>query len=72
MSHSIGMEIKMISETLYPRTKQELIRALQGLRISQIEIIEPYDPSNPDELIKNAKQMFHKSGNVTAILVRSQ
>lgn len=61
----------MISETIYPRTKQDLIRALQRMRIQQIEIVEPYDPSTPDELTKTAKHMFHKSGDVTVILVRS-
>lgn len=61
----------MISETLYPKTKQDLVRALQKMRIAQVEVIEPYDPSTADELTKTAKQMFHKSGNVTVILVRS-
>lgn len=61
----------MISETLYPKTKQDLVRALQKMRIAQVEVIEPYDPSTADELTKTAKQMFHRSGNVTVILVRS-
>lgn len=61
----------MISETLYPKTKQDLVRALQRMRIAQVEVIEPYDPSTADELTKTAKQMFQRSGNVTVILVRS-
>lgn len=61
----------MISETLYPKTKQDLVRALQRMRIAQVEVIEPYDPSTADELTKTVKQMFQRSGNVTVILVRS-
>ena len=61
----------MISETLYPKTKQDLVRALQRMRIAQVEVIEPYDPSTADELTKTVEQMFQRSGNVTVILVRS-
>ena len=62
----------MISETLYPKTKQDLVRSLQRQRISQIEIIEPYDPAEADELTKVAKQMFNRPGDVTIVLLRTQ
>jgi hypothetical protein len=62
----------MISETLYPRTSQDLVRALQKMRIVQIEIVEPYEPTVSSDLVKTAKEMCHKSGNVTVILLRSK
>ena len=39
------MEATMISSQSKPKTKHELIRSLNKARISQIEVIEPYDPS---------------------------
>lgn len=62
----------MISENLAPRSKQDLIKALQKMKVQQIEIIEPYDPSQDQALTKTAKQMIQRSGNVSIILVRSQ
>lgn len=61
----------MISEQLSPKTKPELIRTLQKQRITQIEVIEPYDPSRADELIKTAKHMSNRSGQVSIILLRT-
>ena len=52
----------MISDQLSPKTKPELIRTLQKQKISQIEVIEPFDPSRADELIKTAKRMSNSSG----------
>lgn len=61
----------MISETLLPKTKPDLIRALQRQRIQQIEVIEPYDPAEADELTRVAKQMFNRTGDVTVIILRT-
>ena len=61
----------MISDQLSPKTKPELIRTLQKQRITQIEVIEPYDPSRADELIKTAKRMSNRSGQVSIILLRT-
>jgi hypothetical protein len=55
-----------------PKTKQDLIKALQNQNIRQIEIIEPYDHTRQQELIKATKQIMTRSGDVTIILVRTQ
>ena len=62
----------MIKDFIYPKTKQELIKALQRQRIQQIEIIEPYDPANDQDLTKTAKALFNRPGEVTIIMVRTQ
>ena len=61
----------MIRDQRPIKTKQELIKALQSTKLEQIEIIEPYDPTQLNELIKTAKQMATKSGTVSIILLRS-
>ena len=61
----------MISDQLNPKTKPKLIRTLQKQRISQIEVIEPFDQSRADELIKTAKRMSNRSGQVSIILLRT-
>jgi TPP-dependent indolepyruvate ferredoxin oxidoreductase alpha subunit len=61
----------MILEQKAPKTGTELIRRLQRQRIVQIEVIEPYDPVDGDDLTKIAKEMSHRSGTVTVILLRS-
>ena len=60
----------MIREQRPIKTKQELMKALQSTKLEQIEIIEPYDPTQLNELIKTAKQMATKSGSVSIILLR--
>ena len=66
----MAMEAAMISSQSKPKTKHELIRSLSKARISQIEIIEPYDPSMADTLSKTVKAMFAKSGEVSIIILR--
>lgn len=61
----------MIREQRPIKTKQELMKALQSTKLEQTEIIEPYDPTQLNELIKTAKQMATKSGSVSIILLRS-
>ena len=41
----MAMEAMMISSQSKPKTKHDLIRSLNKARISQIEVIEPYDPA---------------------------
>lgn len=60
----------MISNS--PKMKQDLIKALQTQNIRQIEIIEPYDQTRQQELIKATKQISTRSGVVTIILLRTQ
>jgi len=55
----------MIREQRPINTKQELMKALQTAKLEQIELIEPYDPKESNELIKTAKQMATKSGSVS-------
>ena len=64
------MEATMISSQSKPKTKHELIRTLNKARISQIEVVEPYDPSIADQLTKTAKAMTAKSGQVSIIILR--
>jgi len=66
----MAMEVMMISSQSKPKTKHELIRGLNKARISQIEVIEPYDPSIADEVSKTAKAMAAKSGQVSIIILR--
>jgi len=66
----MAMEAAMISSQTKPRTKHELIRSLNKARISQIEIIEPYDPSLADQVAKTAKAVTTKSGQVSIIILR--
>ena len=42
-----------------------------GTSDTLIEVIEPYDSSRADELIKTAKHMSNRSGQVSIILLRT-
>ena len=66
----MAMEAAMISSQSKPKTKHELIRSLSKARISQIEVIEPYDSSIADKVSKTAKAMSAKSGQVSIIILR--
>jgi len=61
----------MISSLSMPKTKHELIRRLNKISISQIEVIEPYDPSMADQVSKTAKAMTAKSGQISIIILRT-
>lgn len=61
----------MMVDNLYPRTKSDLVRAIQKMRISKIEVIDGYVPADERELIKAAKALSSGSGDVTIIIVRS-
>lgn len=61
----------MMLENLYPRTKNDLVRAVQKMRISKIEVIDGYVSADERELVKAAKELSQGSGDVTIILVRS-
>ena len=66
----MAMEAAMISSQSKPKTKVELIRSLSKARISQIEVIEPYDPSITDALSKTVKATLAKPGQVSIIILR--
>ena len=61
----------MMLDNLYPRTKNDLVRAIQKMRINKIEVIDGYTPADERDLIKAVKTMSQGSGDVTIILVRS-
>ena len=61
----------MMLVNLYPRTKNDLVRAIQKMRINKIEVIDGYTSADERELTKAAKRMSAGSGDLTIILVRS-
>ena len=66
----MAMEVMMICSQTKPKTKQEMIRSMNKIRISQIEVFEPYDPSMADKVSKTAKAMAAKSGQISVIILR--
>lgn len=61
----------MMLDNLYPRTKADLVRAIQKMRINKIEVIDGYGSSDEKDLLKAAKALSQGSGDLTIILVRS-
>lgn len=61
----------MMLDDLYPRTKPDLVRAIQKMRINKIEVIDGYVPADERELVKAAKDMSAGNHDLTVILVRS-
>jgi hypothetical protein len=61
----------MMLDNLYPRTKPDLLRAIQKMPIKKIEIIDGYKPVDERELAKAAKSMSSGSSDLTIILVRT-
>ena len=61
----------MMLDNLYPRTKNDLIRAIQKMRINKIEVIDGYVPADERDLVKAAKELSQGSDDLTIILVRS-
>ena len=61
----------MMLDNLYPRTKNDLVRAIQKMRINKIEVIDCYSTAHERDLVKAAKAMSQGSGDVTIIVVRS-
>ena len=61
----------MMLDDLYPRTKPDLVRAIQKMRINKIEVIDGYVPSDERDLLKAARDMSAGNHDLTIILVRS-
>ena len=61
----------MMLEHIIPRSKADLVRVIQKMRISKIEIVDGYVAANEQELLSVAKDISAGSGDVTIILVRS-
>ena len=61
----------MIADAVYPRTKPDLVRAIQQMPIRKIQIIDGYVAADERELLKAAKDMSAGNHDLTIILVRS-
>lgn len=61
----------MMREKAYPKTKNDLVRAIQKMRVGKIEVIDGYTPTDERELVKTAKDLSQGSGDLTIILVLS-
>jgi len=61
----------MMMDCLFPKTKSELIKVLQRMRISKIEILDGYQASDSKTLETLARDMSAGSHDLTVILVRS-
>lgn len=62
----------MIAETLYPRTKSDLVRAVQRMQIDRISIVEPYDKSRDADIAAALNEVSRGSGNVTVVILRTR
>jgi len=62
----------MISEAIYPKTKSDLVRALQRMQIDRMQIVEPYDKSRDDELLSILRELNRGSGSISIIILRSR
>lgn len=60
----------MISKATNPKNKFELTRSINKQRISQIQVVEPYDLSRSNEVTKAAKAMSSRTGHIAVVLMR--
>ena len=61
----------MMIDNLYPRTKPDLVRAIQKMQVGKIEVIDGYKPVDERDLVKAARDMSAGNNDLTIILVRS-
>ena len=61
----------MMLDNDYPKTKNDLIRAIQKMRINKIEVIDGYSTADERELLQTAKELSKGHHDLTIILVRS-
>jgi hypothetical protein len=61
----------MMIDKVYPRTKIDLIRAIQNMPIKKIEVIDGYKPADERELAKIAKALSSGSGDVSIVIIKS-
>ena len=60
----------MISTRTYPKTKSELIRAIQKTNLDKFAVIEPYeDKKSLDNILRDYQR---NKGNVSVIVLRSK
>ena len=61
----------MMFEKVYPKTKNDLVRAIQKMWVGKIKVIDGYTPTDERDLIKTAKGMSVGSGDMTIIIIKS-
>ena len=61
----------MMLEQSYPKTKPDLVRAIQKMKINKIKVFDGYAPADERDLVKAAKAQSQGAGDLTIILVRS-
>ena len=61
----------MMLEHLLTKSKTDLVRVIQQMRLSKIEIVDGYVEANEHELLQAANDMSAGLGDVTIIMVRS-
>jgi hypothetical protein len=61
----------MMLDSLSPRTKNDLVRAIQKMPVKKIQIIDGYVAADERDLLKAAKDMAAGNHDLTIILVRS-
>ena len=60
----------MISTRTYPKTKSELIRAIQKVHLDKFTIVEPFvDKKSLDKVLRDYKR---NKGDVSIIVLRSK
>lgn len=62
----------MISDTLYPRTKSDLVRVIQRMQIDRIGIVEPYEKSRDADITAALNELRCGSGNITVVILRTR
>ena len=58
-------------EHLYPKTKSELIRVLQKMRINKIEVLDDYSANDEANLKTLIKELSSGNHDLTIVLVSS-
>lgn len=61
----------MMLETLYPRTKADLVRAIQKMPIKKTDVIDGYVPADHRALLDAAKDMSRGHGDLTIVMIKS-
>lgn len=61
----------MMIDKVYPRTKTDLIRAIQNMPIKKIEVIDGYKPADERGLVKVAKALSSGSGDVSIVIIKT-
>jgi N-acetylglucosamine kinase-like BadF-type ATPase len=61
----------MIYKAAFPRTHEDLVRALSRMDMTEFDVVEPVTPEQAERLAHQIKDFAQRGDNVTLILVRS-